>query len=51
MAVMLQSKLSELLAQMDRMVLSYEAKIEFLEEENERLKAELNKLKENSNVH
>jgi len=50
MAVMLQSKFSELLAQMDRMVLSYEAKIEFLEEENGRLRAELNKLKESGNV-
>ena len=51
MAVMLQSKLSELLAQIDRIVLTYEAKIEFLEEENKRLRAELNELKENSNVH
>ena len=51
MTVMLQSRFSKLLAQMDRMALSYEAKIEFLEEENKRLRAELNKLKENNNIH
>ena len=46
MAVMLQSKLAESLAQLDRMILSYEARIELLEEENKELQEEIIKLGE-----